>query len=217
MSAEKNMKSLNTTKYFLKNIGVLRFVPLIVFDILTPILILISYFNATDYLTNALMVTQYICPLFSVWLSVFVLREFLEAEGREIFYCVKKINLLYETLKLFAMSLLNILLICVFCSIPERYFLIEFARIVTVCIFYFSLTYFLSMMSKSTSVTIFSILIFTLINVILKSDVIKFPLFMSTTLITYKDILTVCLPFLIISIILITLGRYFEKHFNSFG
>lgn len=216
MSAEKNIKSLNTTKYFLKNIGVLRFVPFVVFNILTPVLILISFFNSTDYLTNALMITQYICPLFSVWLSVFILREFLEAEGREIFYCTKRMNLLYETAKLFAISLLNILLICVFCCILEKYFLIEFVRIIIVCIFYFSLAYFLSMLCKSTSITIFSIILFTLINVIFKSDITKFPLFMSTTLITYKDIFTLCLPFLIISILFISLGRFFEKQITSF-
>lgn len=217
MPDKKFVNNCKLLKYLLKNIGTLRFIPFIIINILVPLLILINLLNPKNLEANMLIITQYFLPFFSVWLSLFTMKEFIEADGKEIYYMAGRINILKEIIKFFIISLLNILIILAVSFIFVPVLVIETIRIVCSCIFYFSLAYFVSMLSKSTSISLLILILYTLVNVILKSHIIRFPLYCSTNIISYNDILKVFLPLFIVSVILIALGKIFEKRINIFG
>lgn len=217
MPDKKTISKFNLQKYLLKNIGILRFIPFLIINIIVPLLILINLLNPKNLEANMLIITQYFLPFFSVWLSLFTMKEFIEADGREIYYMAGRINILKEVLKFFIISLLNVLIILAVSFIFVPVLVIETVRIVCACIFYFSLAYFVSMLSKSTSIVLLILILYTLVNVILKSHIIRFPLYCSTNIISYSDILKFCLPLFIFSVILIALGKIFEKKINIFG
>lgn len=212
MSAERHLKSVSFTGYLLKNIGSLRFIPPVILNLIVPVLIVLSYFNSTDFESNFLMITQYFFPLFSVWFALFSLRELLEAEGREIFFSARNTDVLFETGKLFLILLSDILILTAVCTIMDFDFAMEFVRIISVCVFYFSLVYFLSMCTKSVSITLLAVVIYTLINAVFRSHIVRFPIYMSTNVLSSKEALTLCLPFIVLSAVLIMLGRIIEKH-----
>ncbi len=76
----------------LKNVGAVRFAPLVLFDVLYPILLCSMRFNGTEpemievYL---LQMSQVIFPFFSAWDVIFVLREYNESEGNEVLFVNK--------------------------------------------------------------------------------------------------------------------------------
>ncbi|MCI9111541.1 MAG: hypothetical protein HFJ99_03115 [Eubacterium sp.] len=216
MPDKRFVSKLNLQKLLLKNIGFLRFFPFIIINIIVPLLILINLLNPKNLESNMLIITQYFLPLASAWLSLFAMKEFIEADGREIYYMAGKLNILKEILKLFIISVIDILIILIVCIIFVPALSIEIVRIVSACIFYFSLTYFVSMLGKSTSITLLILILYTLVNVILKSHIIRFPLYCSTNIISYSDVLKLCLPLLITSVILIIFGKIFEKRINIF-
>ena len=79
----------------LKNVGAVRFVPLVLFDVLYPLLLCSMHFNGTEpemievYL---LQMSQVILPFFSVWDVIFVLREYNESEGNEVLFVNKRVS-----------------------------------------------------------------------------------------------------------------------------
>ena len=141
MPDKRFVSKLNLQKLLLKNIGFLRFFPFIIINIIVPLLILINLLNPKNLESNMLIITQYFLPLASAWLSLFAMKEFIEADGREIYYMAGKLNILKEILKLFIISVIDILIILIVCIIFVPALSIEIVRIVSACIFYFSLTY----------------------------------------------------------------------------
>ncbi len=216
MSDKKHLKKLDKTKLFLKNIGGLRFFPIIVLDIIVPILIIINVLHPENIEHNLLITIIYIFPFTSVWFSLFVMKEFIETEGKEIYYMLGKINILNETFKFFLIVFSNVLLLLIVVCIILPEFVFEIIRISVACLFYFSIIYFISMISKSTSIALFFAILYTLINVIFKTNNIRFLIYATTNVINESNLIQLCFPLLIFSLILIILGKIIEKRINIF-
>ena len=216
MSDKKHLKKLDKTKLFLKNIGGLRFFPIIVLDIIVPILIIINVLHPENIEHNLLITIIYIFPFTSVWFSLFVMKEFIETEGKEIYYMLGKINILNETFKFFLIVFSNVLLLLIVVCIILPEFVFEIIRISVACLFYFSIIYFISMISKSTSIALFFAILYTLINVIFKTNNIRFLIYATTNVINESNLIQLCYPLLIFSLILIILGKIIEKRINIF-
>lgn len=220
MYTEKHIKTKSKTAYLIRNIGVLRFVPIIMLDAVALAMIVLSAVSRTDMWeieNDFLMISQYVFPLFSVWWSVFVLREFIESDGNEVFYAAGLTNIMLQAFKPFLISLANIAVLMTVCTVIDVHFAIEFARIFSACIFYFGLVYFVSMCFKSTAIALFSVIIYTILCAVIRTMDVKFPLFMSFAVLESGSLLTLCLPLLIIGIVLVLIGRFVEKRFFTFN
>lgn len=216
MPDKKHLRKLYKTKLLLKNIGGLRFFPILVLDIIVPILIIINVLHPENMESNLLTIISYIFPFISVWFSLFVMREFIEAEGKEIYYMLGKISIIKEAFKFYLIVFFNVLLLLlVICAIiPE--FVFEIIRIAVACLFYFSIVYFVSMITKSTSIALFIIILYTLVNVIFKTHNIQFLMYTTTYVIDKSQLFELCFPLLIFSILLIVIGKIIEKRINIF-
>lgn len=211
MLNKKHLKKIDKTIFLLKNIGVLRFVPLIFLDVITPLLILICALYGENMTDNLLTIVNYIFPINSVWFSLFVIKEFIESEGREIYYILGKVNILKESFNFFLILYFNIVFLLIIICILMPEFVFEIIRITAACLFYFAIIYFVSMISKSTSIALFFVIIYTLINVIFKTHEIKFLIYSTVNLINKVELFKISIPLLTVSIIMIIIGKIFEK------
>ena len=84
MPDKRFVSKLNLQKLLLKNIGFLRFFPFIIINIIVPLLILINLLNPKNLESNMLIITQYFLPLASAWLSLFAMKEFIEADRKSV-------------------------------------------------------------------------------------------------------------------------------------
>lgn len=216
MHIEKHLKTKGKLFYFIKNIGILRFVPIFMLDVIAAALILLSFLARTDAYeleSDLLMISQYFFPLFSVWWSVFVLREFIEADGKEVFYAAGLTNIMLQALKPFLLLLANVYLIMLVCTAAHPAFAVELIRITAACVFYFGLVYFVSMCFKSTAISMFCVIIYTLFCAVVRSSEIRFPIFMSVNVMDGEAVLKLCLPLFLLGLLLIFAGRITEKRF----
>ncbi len=214
MHTEKHIKNFNITVLLIKSIGIMRFVPLIAIDVFALGLILLSGFGREtpeETVLDFLLVSQFFFPVFSIWWSVFILREFTDANGSELIYTICHRSLLAYIIKPFLILLLNVAALLGICTAFCNIFIWEFARILSVCIFYFGMIYCVSMFSRSTSISLFAIIIYTLVCMVFRGEEPSFPLYMSQWMIQADSILKVCLPLLIFGIILVVAGRFGEK------
>ncbi len=206
-------------RFFLKSMGSLRFVPPVIFDILLLVLPLKTYFNygsGEKLEQHLLLLTQFFMPLFSVWWVVFTLREYLESDGNELFFTGGKKVILKELLMVFLLAMGNILLLFVIYFFLQPNFSIECARIISVCVFYFGLTYGIAFFVKSVSVILLSLLLYTLLNFTIPIQELVFPFYMSRQLLTIEDFIIVCLPLLLIGILLSVIGFCANKKLTSY-
>ena len=113
MHNKKHMSAVfMAVRLSLKNVGAVRFAPLVLFDVLYPILLCSMRFNGTEpemievYL---LQMSQVIFPFFSAWDVIFVLREYNESEGNEVLYVNKRVSAGTICAVIFCAMLLNII------------------------------------------------------------------------------------------------------------
>lgn len=220
MHTEKHLRASGKLRCTLKNLGGLRFVPLIVFNLVLPILIFMGYrkYGPSELFEMELLdLTQYFLPLFSIWWVVFVLREYLEVDGNELFYIGGRKIIFKELGLVYLVAMLNIMLLIVLCIILLPSFFPESVRIVSACVFYFGLTYCMAFLLKSVSMTLLILLLYTLLNFALSFNKLFFPLYMSRQLIEIDEWLTICFPLFALGIFLVIVGLWLNKRFLSYN
>lgn len=220
MHTEKHLRASGRLRCTLKILGGLRFVPLVVFNLVLPILIFMGYrkYGPSELFEMELLdLTQYFLPLFSIWWVVFVLREYLEADGNELFYIGGRKIIIKELGLVYLIAMLNIMLLIVLCIILLPSFFPESVRIVSACVFYFGLTYCMAFLLKSVSMTLLILLLYTLLNFALSFNELFFPLYMSRQLIEIDELLTICFPLFALGIFLVIVGLWLNKRFLSYN
>ena len=141
----------------LKNVGAVRFAPLVLFDVLYPILLCSMRFNGTEpemievYL---LQMSQVIFPFFSAWDVIFVLREYNESEGNEVLFVNKRVSAGTICAVIFCAMLLNISIMMAASCLLIPDFVFEFMRIIPACVFFFGMCGFIISISKSAAISI---------------------------------------------------------------
>lgn len=149
----------------LKIISYHAFIPFVFLYILIPIL---NYFEFKKYgvgeelYINILEYTQMLVPFLSVWIILFVFREYLESNGNEVLFIYNNKIKLIDMFLLFLFFIINLFVIYVFYIILFHNMFIEFAKMLCICFFYFGVTYSLLFATKSIPVTLMVLLIYTL-------------------------------------------------------
>lgn len=206
--------------YHLKSMGALRFVPLVVFDVLLLVLPAAYYFNngAGDGLQFHLMrLTQFFMPLFSVWWVVFTMREYLESDGNELLYAGGNQTILKDLIVLFLLAMGNIAALFLFYSILIPEFTVESLRIVSACVFYFGLAYGLAFFVKSVLIVLLILMLYTLLNFTVALESLVFPFFMSRQLLTAGELLSACLPLLLAGLLMAGIGFHANRRFHHYN
>ena len=199
-----------------KNIGILRFVPFVILDILIPLVNIGSYRQngLTDVFQREIISTAFMfLPFFAAWWPTFILREYIESDGNELlafFHNKRQESLCVFTLLIYLanVSVLFLVYIKLFPTLKLFYL-----WILIICVFYFSLSYFMSFATKSTTLTLMSGLIYAIANQVIISDHIVWMIYGTTGGYVFSDEWQrVYLPLLILSILLMVFGFVFKEN-----
>lgn len=204
----------------MKSMGMLRFVPLVVFDVLLLVLPAAYYYNNganDDLLFHLMQLTQFFMPLFSVWWVVFAMREHLESDGNELLYAGGNQTILKELARLFLLAMGNIAVLFVFYCVLLPEFAVESLRIVSACVFYFGLAYGLAFFVKSVLIVLLVLMLYTLLNFMVTVETLVFPFFMSRQPLSPGELLTACLPLLLAGLLLAAIGYQANKRFTHYN
>lgn len=203
--------------YHLKNLGFLVAVPLIILNAIIPILNYLQYSKdgiSEELYVNILQYSQWFMPLLCVWWSVFVLRDYIEGEGNELLFTNQNRNKVADMFSLFLLSILNITVIFSVYTFLMPDMKYEYIKIISICVFYFGIVYCVSFITKSTTITLMLIILYTIANVYWGNTIKASPLiYYSAEHLTLKIYFSNYLPFLISGLILIFIGTIFNKKF----
>ena len=181
----------------LKNAGAVRFVPLVLFDVLYPLLLCSMHFNGTKpemievYL---LQMSQVIFPLFSAWDVIFVLREYNESEGNEVLFVNKRVSAGAICAVIFCAMLLNVSIM-----------------MAASCLFFFGMCSFIISISKSAAISILGGVLYLIANYMfcINREVPMF--YMSFGLVSSELVLQSCLPLFVLGIALAVAGNIISE------
>ena len=205
----------------LKALRGFAFVPVFILNIFIPAINYLVYrrYGISDRLyTNILELSQCLMPLASVWCCLLVLRDYLEGSGNELLYVNNHSNKFADVFTLFFLFVLNITVIfAVYWALISQ-MSYEYLRILTVCIFYFGLTYSLGFFTKSTTLTILAVVLYTLANLYFQNETEStWLLYFSTEKISKKFFLSHCLPLCLSGVLLTAAGVFFNTKKLAFA
>lgn len=204
----------------LKSIGVLAFIPLIVINVILPLLTYLVYrqYGKSSRLEISIQeYSQWLLPLACVWWPMFVMKEYIEGDGKELLYINKPCNKLLDLFLLFAVSTLNVSLIFLGYTFLIPYMKYEYLRIVVICFLYFSMVYAIGFTTNSSALTVLSVVLYTLTNIYYGRGQNKnIFIYLSTQRLTVKSFISNYVPLLVIGIVLIIFGIILNKKRRAF-
>lgn len=217
MCSEKYITGLfRRTHLYFKSLGVLFFVPLAAVHILIPFVAIITYkkYGAGDeFVSNITQYSQLLIPICSSLWEIFILHEYVEGYGNELLYVCKIRSKLRDVVLPFLLFLITVVLqYAVYCAlVPAMGF--ELLRLILVSVFYFGLAYFLMFLSKSTSMTIMCLIVYTAFNflALFNLGVVVFPIYFDLHCLSYNSLCFSVLPLFACGIGFIALGVHFNK------
>lgn len=172
--------SLQRIRYHFKGIKFLILVPILFTFAVIPALNFFSvekFGRSPEAVCEILRIAFMFFPFLSVWCTLFFLKEYLEADGHELLYVCRSKLKLVDSLYPF---LLYCILISAFFGGYQFVFhgmTIEWGSMLCVCVFYFGLVYFLLFLTKSITITLMVLLLYTLANIIFLTGEPFFPFY----------------------------------------
>ncbi len=164
----------------LKAVGKAFVIPFAVYNILLPVLLIKVIKDNDDPAMRQMYILLYfslLLPFFSVFHSIFTLKEYTEGIGSEALYvCPYRVKLA-ETAVPFLVMLVNA---CILFAVFHRELVgaaAEIFCIISVCIFLFGLIYLMAYVFKSTTANLLIILLYVLFNLIAGGRVRFFPFY----------------------------------------
>lgn len=204
-----------------KNIGVLRFVPFIVLNVLIPIVNIASYRQygvSGEFQREIVSTALMFLPFFAAWWPMFFLREYIEADGNELlaFFHNKKQEALCFCTHLIYLANVSALFFVYIKIFPELK--LFYLWIIIVCVFYFSLSYFMSFATKSVTLTLMSSLIYAIANQVIISGKIIFMIYSTAGgYVFLEEWKKIYLPLVILSIVFLAVGFIFKEKYPKYN
>lgn len=194
----------------LKNLKILFFIPLFIINVLIPFLNYIEYTQhgiGNELYMSILEYSQWLMPFVSVWWSLFALRDYIENDGNELLYVHKASQQFIDIFLLFFLCILNITVIFSVYTLLIPSMKYEYVRILSICIFYFGIMFFLSILTKSTTIALLVVILYTIANICYRAGNENIVLlYFSTARISNKLFYSNYLPLLLNGILFTAIG-----------
>ena len=197
--------------YHSKNMGKLFLIPVFVFIVLIPMLNYMQYLLngiGEELYLNVIRYGQWLMPFFSVYHTIFVMREFVESKGYELFHTLEKRLLFVDILGIFGVNLLLVsVLFFGYAFILPNMFL-EYIRILTSCFLFFSMAYGITYLFKSATPTILILIVYWLATIIIVKDEAVLFLFYNLEMMSWQLFFSHYLILILIGCLLLVIGYY---------
>lgn len=223
MCAEKNINRLvRRMMLHFKSMGLLFWVPVAFSYALIPVIALLTYRKYGLGEETAGHIQQFsllLMPLFSCWWPIFLLRNYVEADGNELlFVCrprIKAADVILPFLVYWCGCLLQYLLYTIWMPRLAG----ELVRLATISLFYLGLSFCLIFLSRSVTITLMTVLIYGVANSLAPSFIryTGFPFYYQLEFLNSKTLLQVCLPMALGGIALFLLGCRCNHKLNGYN
>lgn len=192
--------------------------PMVLFAVTSLIFVpMIQLSGATEEVYGLLLnYFQTITPIFSVWWTIFISREYVENNGNELLYMFKPRTLLREYLILFALYMFLALIVFFVLSFVFPSFMLEYIRIFCICLMFFGITYTVLYITSSVTLSFMIVLVFSIVNMTMYGESPNAVLYHSTQPFKPSVIGTVCIPQFIIGVIFIIVGYIANKRYIKY-
>lgn len=183
MPAEKHLKFLFLRLFYhLRSLKTLFWVPVAGLNVVAPLL---NYraFQKAGVEELALLPQEFhhlmaiAAPVLCVWWVIFVMREYVEADGAEVLYVCHARNKLWDVIALFLLFLvdLSVLYMVYIYLFAEMWR--SFCMLLCVCVFLFGLSFLLMFLTKSVSITLMVVLLYVIASILFITQKNIFPFF----------------------------------------
>lgn len=215
MHSKGNLR-LRTQRIILifKSMGMTAAVPPLVVLLVMPSLLYLSYRRegvSEALYVSILEITQVFLPFFCSWWIIFMMRNFVEAQGKETLYVNRYKNSVLDVTLIFG-------LYCLMISVPYAVFILlfpgmklELVKMLMICFFVFGLTFFLAALTGSMPAIVLVNLFLVLINFLAGSYNSKFPIYYSLEVATTSALRTQYLPLAVLGGVFLLLGKLLIK------
>jgi len=201
-----------------KSIGWTAVAPIVITDLILPVLHMLSYRKngiSENLYSSILHLTQVFLPFCSVWWVIFMLRNFVEADGREVLSVNRYKHSPSDALILFAIYIGNLVLLYGCYTILFPRMALEFVKMFLICFFFFGVTYLFAKISGSMIVMVLLDAFLVIANFVFGGKYDAFPLYFSLESISGQLLLARYLPFGILGIVFIMGSRLMQKGIKS--
>lgn len=204
---------------YFKNMKWMTFIPLIMADVLVPVVAYFSYIiEDIDFFTFVMLSSYILIPLSSCIWSLFILKECIEGKGNELLYVGKNKLKLLDCLIPFLLFFVTIIIQFAFYISVDEAFKFGIIKLFLVSLFYFSLTYFFAYLTNSVPMTLMVLIIYDVLNCILGIEIKNvFLLYCNLKPFSQTDIYINLLPMFLLSLALILAGAFLNKRISKFN
>lgn len=210
----RNLRFLFLTE---KTIGRIRFVPYFVINLYLTFMVISLYMNQRDsFLAQEQVINQVeaFLPFFSVWNVTFIIKEYIESEGREVLYTMKKRKMMFVILLYESVWIINSIIMLLIYSIFFSVLRIYMVKLLFTTVFFLGLICFLSFLFKSTSPALLVSLVYLIYNVFSRGKDYNFLLYI--TIAPEDNMVLSSLPLFVIGILLIISAQIIIKRFTHY-
>ncbi|MBQ5560649.1 MAG: hypothetical protein IIT46_12895 [Lachnospiraceae bacterium] len=153
-------------KIIIKSLGRFVWIPIIINDIIIPLIILFIKINGTlDHVkTGIMMLTQMFTPFLAVFWIYLHLLKYIDSKGNENFY-LKERNKLLEVVKLTVVYIITNTPFFIWYYLINRAYIYEWIHIIIMSIFFGMGAYFFSYLFKSISLGMIPSFIYALSSI----------------------------------------------------
>lgn len=202
----------------MKSLGLLLIAPLIFVHLLLPLAsYILSRNNPDEYLSYIIMLGMLIVPVSSIMWGLFILKENVEGNGNELLYIGNNKIKLLDFLIPFALFCLTVTVHFGIYIYFVKAMLLELIRLLGICFLYFGATYLLVFLTKSTSLSLMTLIIYTIVAFLFSSKPNNFILYMNLTPFEAEQITSNTVPQIILGLLFTFGGLMLNKRFHRFN
>jgi len=205
-------------KIIIKSLGVYFWIPILINDIIIPLIVLIIKINGTaeNVAQGVMILSQMFTPFLAAFWTYIYLEKYIDMKGNECLYIVRK-SKWSEIMSLFLIYIItNTIFFGLYICMGERYFY-EWLHIIIVSFLFVSAAYCLSYLLRSISLAMIPSFIYLLASVTGLNDALKkISFYESSTGMQPSQLYTRYNYFIVIAIVIAIIGRRLNENYENY-
>lgn len=205
-------------KMIIKSLGVNFWIPILINDIVIPLIVLLIKINGTseNAAQGVMILCQMFTPFFAAFWTYMYLEKYIDIKGNECLYIVRK-SKLSEIMRLFLLYIItNTIFFSLYVCMGKKCFF-EWIHIVIVSFLFVSAAYCLSYLLKSISLAIIPSFIYLLASVTgLNAALNKISFYEGGAGMRPSQLYTRYSYFMVVAIVIAIIGKKLNENYENY-
>ncbi len=198
-----------------KNMGIVRFFPVFIMVIVVPVACFISFYSGKDLSISEMQLRKFMMtfiPMFSFWWEILVIKEYVEAEGNELFLLTNKNEFSEMIISYLLYYIIDIIPLIIYTVLFKKSMLTFFLYQLVIGWFILSSVFLLTCIFRNITAPFMACLIYVIINTLISENIKFFPFYGNLLGYDFKiEMYAVYIPMLAVSVFFIIVGVLLRK------